>query len=277
MIDVSEHNPELTGIYSNKIVYTGFNFKRGRSYRIDFPEGAALSDQTFGADANHKYSIRYSAATHFDSSESYIQLFLDVKEDNWAYSYVKELTEKRVINGYEDGTFRPNNHVTRSEFAKMMVAALHIPASTDGSRTFIDVPFDRWDYEYVEAAKHYLTGFFDGQDYYFKGNEPAVREDLAVALVNVLGLKDQSIDVSELEGIFIDYSSISSNLASYVLIAHQNGIIEGYPDNTFRAQQPITRAEAAALITRVLNLAQMEKMTFDDQPEIDSDDYEGET
>ena len=88
VIDVSENNPNLIGIYSNKIIYTGFSFQRDRYYYIMFPEGAALSDQTFGEDAKHKYSIGHSGSITISFSEVYVDNFLDVDENNWAYPYV---------------------------------------------------------------------------------------------------------------------------------------------------------------------------------------------
>jgi hypothetical protein len=177
---------------------------------------------------------------------------------------VKELTEKRVVNGYEDGRFRPNGHVSRSEFAKIMTLTLQIPLIDDNAvQSFADVDESNWAFKYIETVKLYLTGYFDGDSYFFKGSAPAVREDMAVALVKAMGLENQDVDLDELETIFSDYELVSQNLRKYVLIAYKNKLIDGYPDGTFAPQRTITRAETAALLSKVYKSDAMEKVTFD--------------
>ncbi len=46
--------------------------------------------------------------------------FSDVKESDWSYKYIMKMLEDGVINGYEDGTFRPKNEITRAEIAVML-------------------------------------------------------------------------------------------------------------------------------------------------------------
>ena len=51
------------------------------------------------------------------------QRFWDVPKDYWAYEYISELVDKNVLSGYEDGSYRPEETVTRAEWSKMMVVA----------------------------------------------------------------------------------------------------------------------------------------------------------
>ena len=200
--------------------------------------------------------------------------FSDIEDGAWEQPYVNELVERRVINGYEDGTFRPNAFVTRSEFAKMMYLALQLDKTWDYSGVIVDQPFfvdvipDNWDYLYVKYVGRYMTGFkaVDG-NVYFKGAEAAVREDMAVALVKALGLdglenSDYANINEELGRIFSDYEEISPNLRKHVLIAYKHKLINGYPDGTFGAQKYITRAETAALFVKILRSDVMEKVVF---------------
>ena len=182
-----------------------------------------------------------------------VQRFSDVPASHWAYSAIMDMANKGVLRGYPDGTFKPGAHVTRSEFAVMMARALDMQLVSPSNPTFADVGQNDWDYAYVESAKKYLTGYRQGDKYYFKGREPAVREDMAVALVKAIKLENQQVDASELEDIFTDNSTVSPNLRKFVLIAYKNGLMNGYPDKTFGAQRTITRAEAASLLVRVLN------------------------
>ena len=129
---------------------------------------------------------------------------------------------------------------------------------------FVDVSGENWDYMYIKYVSRYMTGFLaaDGNVYFF-GNQAAVREDMAVALVKALGLSDQVVEESELKTIFNDWESISPNLRKYVLIAYENNLIDGYPGGWFKPQQTITRAETSALLMRVWQSPAMEKVVFE--------------
>ncbi|MCL2873441.1 MAG: S-layer homology domain-containing protein [Defluviitaleaceae bacterium] len=189
--------------------------------------------------------------------------FPDVPQNHWAYSGISELVGREILRGYPDGTFQPNNLVSRNEFAVMMTRAINISPATNTSQTFEDVASDNWAFSYVEAARRYLTGYELNGIYFFKGTENALREDMAAALVKALRLENQIVNLDDLKYTFSDYSSISPNMKRYVLIAYKNDLISGYPDGTFGARQPITRAEAASLLIRVINSDSMQRVTFE--------------
>jgi hypothetical protein len=189
--------------------------------------------------------------------------FDDIEKDHWANEYIKEAIGKHIIEGYRDGQFRPQGTVTRNEFAKMMLKTLQLPVKTGSKQTFADIDNNNWAYDYVESVKEYLTGYKNGETYYFKGNDPAVREDMAVALVKAMGLENEAADENELKTIFSDWEEISPNLRKFVLIAYQNKLIDGYPGGWFGPQQSITRAETVALLSKVYQSDAMEKVVFD--------------
>lgn len=204
-----------------------------------------------------------------DTPPATITSFSDVPTSHWAYSSIMLLVEKGVISGYADGLFKPNELVSRSEFAKMMTLALQIPLIKDTAPSFADVSRNDWEFVYVETAKKYLTGYQQGESYYFKGKEPAVREDMAVALVKTLNLESEVADdinaeyvYARLQQIFSDADTISPNLRKYVLLAYEADLIGGYTDGTCGPQKSITRAEAASMLVKVLKSAAMQKVTF---------------
>jgi hypothetical protein len=178
--------------------------------------------------------------------------FSDVPRNHWAYKAITEMADKGIISGYNDRTFRPNNEVTRAEFAKIMIAAADIDFDKRSvSQTFKDVPRSHWAFYYVEYAKPYLTGYKSGSTYTYKPNQSAVREDIAVALVRLLGYdKKYKADLDELDK-FRDDDDISPALRPYIAIAVQTDLMIG-SNNRFRPQDPITRAEAATLLYRAL-------------------------
>ena len=209
--------------------------------------------------------------------------FLDVEVNHWANQAITQMAEKNIITGYSDSTFKPNNTVSRAEFAKMMVAALNLPTKKPETPTFKDVGKDHWLYPYAESAKYYLTGFRSPDGDYFKPSLQAAREDMAVALVKALGYTDESVDESILDK-FSDSSAVSPNLRKYIAIAAKHNIMEGSSQEDslqliFKPQLPLTRAEAAVLLYKVMKeekityeneTQQTEKVTYDEktqQPE----------
>ncbi|MDF2522951.1 MAG: putative S-layer protein [Clostridiales bacterium] len=186
--------------------------------------------------------------------------FKDVKEDFWAYKAIIELAKRGIIDGYPDETFKPDKSVTRSEFASLLTKSLKL-TPTDNTQTFADVAPSSWDFNAVEASKKYLTGYQTSNGtLYFYGNQYAVREDMAVALVKALNIPKEA-DNGQLQQIFSDYNSISASLRDYVYTAYKAGIMVG-SNNKFAPQNNLTRAEAATLLIRALQ--KTEKVPVDD-------------
>lgn len=192
--------------------------------------------------------------------------FSDVPTDHWAYAEIMALHQRGVITGYSDGAFEPDGKVSRAEFAKMMVLALDLDLAEPASPTFADVPTGAWAYRYVETARYYLTGFRTSRGDFFKPDNAAVREDMAVALVKALECASEAEDEGTLAE-FSDQAQISTNLREYVATAVREGIMEGYPESggakTFRPLESLTRAEAAVLLYRVVGEASEVKVTYD--------------
>ncbi len=177
-------------------------------------------------------------------SKDYPQKFWDVPKDHWAFSYIAELVDRGIIEGYDDGSFKPDGTVTRAEFAKIMVGAAGVP--TNDNNVYFGDMAGHWAIPYVNAAKNYLTAYTDNT---YRPNQAAVREDITMALVRLKGYDISNVDYSYLAD-FTDTNSISNNVKAYVAVAIEKGLINGYEDNTFRGQSTISRAEAATLLWR---------------------------
>lgn len=173
-----------------------------------------------------------------------VQRFWDVPADHWAFEYIADLAERKVINGYDDGSFKPSKTVSRAEWAKMMVDAAGVQTS-DNAVYFTDLSAQHWANKYVNAAKQYMTGYKDGT---FRPNQAATREDVAVALVLLKGYDTSDVDYSNLT--FIDNDTISNYAKAYVAVAVQHNLIAGFTDGSFRGQDTLSRAQAAALLYR---------------------------
>mgnify|MGYP006068135281 CR=1 FL=1 len=186
--------------------------------------------------------------------KEYRQTFWDVSKDHWAFSYIGELVDKGVLAGYENGSFRPENTVTRAEWAKIMVLAAGLPVN-DNNVYFTDMQ-GHWANMYVNTARDYLSAYTDGT---YKPDQAAVREDVTVSMVRLKGYDTSNVDYSYLNQ-FSDTVSISNSLKAYVAVAVEKGLIDGFEDGTFRGQNTLTRAEAAALLWRAFQYGSDNKL-----------------
>ncbi|MCH5185369.1 MAG: S-layer homology domain-containing protein [Oscillospiraceae bacterium] len=179
-----------------------------------------------------------------------LQTFSDVPVSHWAFPYISALTANNTISGYPDNSFRPDVTVSRAEFAKMIVSAAGLRIINPSMSSFYDVAADKWYYPYAETAREFIPTYRYNGTIMFYPDEPATREVVAIALVSLKGYDVSAVDTSMIQNIFSDYSGMEEWVKKYIIAAVERGLVSGYEDGTFRAQQPVTRAEAAAMIWR---------------------------
>ncbi len=180
------------------------------------------------------------------SSVAFAATFTDFDETHWAYAYVNELVANGVVNGYEDGSYRPEANVTRAELAKLLSVQF------DGSveKTYTDVLESDWFYDYVTVSGSYFLA--EGT---FNPNQQATREEVAYAIYMAKNLNAASESAT-----FTDTSDIASVYQTAVAAVAQNGIITGYPDGSFAPKNNITRAEVATVLSRAIKLENNEAL-----------------
>ncbi|NDO19200.1 hypothetical protein FMM68_05970 [Lachnospiraceae bacterium MD329] len=210
-------------------------------------------------------AVEYGTEYTNQPTKTYTQKFKDVPTSHWAFLYIGEMTEREVVSGYPNGNFYPDNNVTRAEFARIMTSASGLQISTPTQRDFSDVATDAWYAPYIHAAYSYLSGYQIYGGSYYKPDTPALREDIAVALVKLKGYDTLGADESLLTTMFTDADSISGDARKYVAVALERGLVSGYEDNTFRGQASISRAEATAMLWRAYQYGNDNK-TFDNLP-----------
>ncbi len=206
-------------------------------------------------------AVEYGAEYKTKPSGTYDVKFQDVQRDYWAFNFIGEMQERGVLNGYPNGYYYPDNYVERCEFAKIMVGAAGLRLEDPEYSYFCDVKYDDWFFSYVETAKNYLTGYKSFGENYFRPNNYALREDIAVALVKLKGYDTKSADQNMLKTMFSDCESISESAKPYVAAAVERGLVSGYEDGTFRGQDSISRAEAAAMLWRAFQYGNDNKTT----------------
>ncbi len=111
--------------------------------------------------------------------------FSDVSEGSTFYDYIETAYNHAIISGYGDGTFRPDNNVTRAQLSKIIVLAQGWPIDTSGGPHFSDVPEGSTFYGYVETAFNHgiVTGYGDGT---FRPDNNATRGQISVIVYRAI-------------------------------------------------------------------------------------------
>ena len=178
-----------------------------------------------------------------------ITAFSDMEKFQWAGEAVNALVTKKVLNGYEDGTFCPEKPVTRAEFIKMLVSATEIEVVEKKDMSFIDVAKNSWYYPYIKIA--YTNGICNGvSDYEFNPDGIISRQDMAVLIYNFM--EHASIKTSGNAKEFSDADAVSEYAKDAVIGASRAGIINGFEDGSFRPRENARRVDAAMMISKIM-------------------------
>ncbi len=163
---------------------------------------------------------------------------------HWAEQPVRFMLTQGIVTGYPDFTFRPNNPVTKYEAIMMIARASGFDGTADRSLTW-DKSVPDWVRECLDYAidEGILT---ENEADNFKGWEPAKRYEVAVWTARTLGLEEDG------QTSFLDDNEIPYFSRSYISGMCKNRFMVGYPGNLFQPNKPVTRAEMAAIIYRIM-------------------------
>ncbi|HZK71746.1 MAG TPA: S-layer homology domain-containing protein, partial [Clostridia bacterium] len=182
---------------------------------------------------------------------------------HWAQVSIQPLVDKGIINGYEDGTFRPNNPITRAEFCKIITSALIydgvIADYVTTTGTFTDVPDNIWYSQYVETA--YANGFVVGiGEGKFDPGAFITRQGMA-KIVSLVYCQKNTADFNTLRDDcniggynLSDLNTADTWAMDYIKVALSVELMRG-DGSTFRPQGQATRAEAATVTFKILDIA----------------------
>jgi len=171
--------------------------------------------------------------------------FTDVA-GHWAAAQIGEAVKKGIINGYKDGTFRPDGIVTRAEFAAMMGRGLQLPAGGDVMRFADAAQIPAWAQDGI--AKAVNAGIIKGySDQTFAPNRQISRAEMAVMIARAAQL-----DSEVAEPTFSDHAAIAPWARGSIAAVADAGLMSGKGGNRFAPNDQTTRAEAVAVILRLL-------------------------
>lgn len=165
---------------------------------------------------------------------------------HWAENDIDEMTASGYLDGYLDGSFMPDNSVTRAEFLKIITLRYGITQNEYAYTLWADVSADDWFSPYC-AAGLVIPQYDDGNLY---PSEPLQRYEAAWALVNVYDLDIDSSSGSAADmGDYKEYES-DEELSALISTMLESGIMNG-KDNGFEPYASLTRAELCALLNRL--------------------------
>ncbi len=177
--------------------------------------------------------------------------FPDLDEAPWAEPEIRQLTLRGVLGGFPDGTFRPNAPIKKIEAIVMAVRSLglepeakELEKSNDPYMYLIEGQGLEWAEGYLSAA--YRNGLISGYTQELNWYELADRTWMAQLMVRMIRKEEEAKEV-QYPLYFNDRQDILPNQRGYVQVVQQEGLMTGYPDNTFRPKASMTRAELSVL------------------------------
>ena len=186
---------------------------------------------------NKTYKPGASVQMRAGQDISYIPVF------NYVFDFAG--LETAYINGYPDGTFLPQNNVTRAEACKI-IASLVNPAGKDmGTTAFADVTADAWYYNAVTTLESLgALSIWSGN---FEPNEKITRSEFVEIIYAIADKNQGSVRLSNVSDV-----KAKDRFFDAVMYAVSNGIVTGYEDGSFKPQNNITRAETVTVINRFI-------------------------
>ncbi|MCL7746780.1 M14 family zinc carboxypeptidase [Halalkalibacter alkaliphilus] len=169
--------------------------------------------------------------------------FTDVRDGHPSIEEIVWLSNRNIINGYSDGTFKPSNHITRRQAALMIARAFELDLEKRPNTNFTDVATTLNGYEEIAAVidEGLFAEFVKGDQ--FGPNQPLTRAEMATILTNAYQLSSTST--------LSHITDIQSHWAeAHITTLVEHNITTGFTDHTFRPESPLTRAHFSVFMAR---------------------------
>ena len=207
------------------------------------------------------YSFVMPAATPVTVKGAFVEdcpadLFPDIDVTEWYHDYADYVIDNGIMNGYEDGTFKPHDVLTRAELATVLWNLSGQKDAGEDVLTFTDVKEGDWFYAAVQWAsgEGIVNGYEDGS---FKPDQAVTREELAVMLYRYAESIGEEADPEyTIPATYTDAATIGDWALEAMSWCVQNGIINGRTATTIEPGATAERCEVAAMLTRYLRPAE---------------------
>ena len=183
-------------------------------------------------------------AVVWQEGDVYSQVYtFDYELDGHMIKLRDDMEKSMLINGYEDGTFRPDSSITRAETASLLRRSSEMYGYYINDDVFSDV--EMWAKQDINelAAAEVVSGYGDGT---FRPDNAVTRAEFVTMLMRIIGENGNTSAFADVNGHWAE---------KYIDKASEYGYINGYEDGTFRPDNNITRAEAVTIMSKVFGFA----------------------
>ncbi|NIK76332.1 putative phosphodiesterase [Paenibacillus castaneae] len=213
--------------------------------------GGTASGNRITAEVDHftKFAVFAVAKKEPEENTGAGATFSDVT-GHWAEASIKKAAAKGIVDGYADGTFKPNGEITRAQFAVMLARALKLEGN-GAELAFTDKEsIGDWAKQGIAQAVKagIVNGYSNGS---FRPNAKISRAEMVTMIANAQGLTAKT----NVATAFADHADIPAWAEAAVSATVEKGIVQGIGANKFAPNQTATRAEAAVILLRALELA----------------------
>ena len=182
-------------------------------------------------------------------------------KDNWARDAIQAMTQAGYLSGYADNTFKPSAQITREQaaaiYGKVLQHNLNEQELADivtkeSSTSYSDVEADRWSSSAIKLVS--TAGVMEGTSKTaFTPSKTMDREQFVASAASLAKKLNLSTPVKTEKVTFKDEASISSAYLADIQYMAQRGIVASGATENFNPKQPVTRAQAATILNRMLN------------------------
>ena len=190
-----------------------------------------------------KQKIRILRLVSFPDIDAFYQ-----GKKHWAQSYIVYMATLGVVEGFPDGNYYPDSPVTRGEFSTWLIRAKKMAVKPPAEDVFLDVPKEHWRAPFIKAIVDagYLKGYSNNN---FGIDDPVLRREAAEIAVMTQGLGV----IEKIKPLFRDVPQAERS-ALPIYTAQEKGLVIGVNKKipVYAPDRPLTRAEAAALLSRFI-------------------------
>ncbi|MCK8060417.1 MULTISPECIES: S-layer homology domain-containing protein [unclassified Fusibacter] len=164
-------------------------------------------------------------------------------DSHWSKLYVDDLITRGAINGYPDGSFKPDNKISVAAFTKILVSSM-------GYTAIGNSPTGHWAQLYMDKAKE-LGLITRSETEFTKLDSDITRGQIARMISRAM--TETFDDLDSFKSQITDYNTIAFKDQAPVLLMYRSGIITGYTDGSFKDTQLASRGEASTMLVRFLD------------------------